>query len=68
MSQNPNEKSDNQADEKKSGDEELIQRVVDALKTCYDPEIPVDIYELGLIYAIEIEDAEAQTTPRLLVA
>lgn len=59
MSENPNEKSDNQADEKKSGDEELIQRVVDALKTCYDPEIPVDIYELGLIYAIEIEDAEA---------
>ena len=31
-----------------SGD--LRARVVEALKTCYDPEIPVDIYELGLIY------------------
>ena len=29
--------------------------IVDALKTVYDPEIPVDIYELGLIYGIEID-------------
>jgi FeS assembly SUF system protein len=29
--------------------------VVEALKTVYDPEIPVDIYELGLVYGIEIE-------------
>jgi FeS assembly SUF system protein len=36
--------------------EALRQRVIAALKTCYDPEIPVDIYELGLIYEIEIED------------
>ena len=36
---------------------ELQQRVVESLKTCYDPEIPVDIYELGLIYRIDI-DAE----------
>ena len=27
------------------------------LKTCYDPEIPVDIYELGLIYAVKVSDA-----------
>jgi FeS assembly SUF system protein len=33
----------------------LRERVVDVLKTCYDPEIPVDIYELGLIYEIRIE-------------
>jgi FeS assembly SUF system protein len=31
--------------------------VISALKTCYDPEIPVDIYELGLIYDVEIGDA-----------
>lgn len=31
-------------------------QVVDVLKTCYDPEIPVDIFELGLIYSIEITD------------
>ena len=33
---------------------ELRQRIVEALKTCYDPEIPVDIYELGLIYDVSI--------------
>lgn len=33
----------------------LEERVVAALKTVFDPEIPVDIYELGLIYDIEVE-------------
>ncbi|MGH9323000.1 MAG: SUF system Fe-S cluster assembly protein [Vicinamibacteria bacterium] len=33
----------------------LDQRVVDVLKTCYDPEIPVDIYELGLIYKVDVD-------------
>ena len=33
--------------------------VLDAIKTVFDPEIPVDVYELGLIYAIEIDDAGA---------
>ena len=31
----------------------LEDRVVEILKTCYDPEIPVNIYELGLIYRVE---------------
>ena len=31
-------------------------QVVQALQTCYDPEIPVDIYELGLIYNIEVTE------------
>ena len=31
--------------------------VVDAIATVYDPEIPVNIYELGLIYAVDINDA-----------
>ncbi|MGE5431148.1 MAG: SUF system Fe-S cluster assembly protein [Syntrophomonadaceae bacterium] len=34
----------------------LEQEVIQTLKTCYDPEIPVDIYELGLIYEINIDD------------
>ena len=35
---------------------QLQQAVVDALKSIYDPEIPVDIYELGLIYDVAISD------------
>ena len=31
-------------------------RIVDVLKTVYDPEIPVDIYELGMIYKIDVKD------------
>lgn len=34
----------------------LEQEVIQRLKMCYDPEIPVDIYELGLIYEIKIDD------------
>lgn len=35
----------------------LREQIITALKTIYDPEIPVDIYELGLIYDINIEDS-----------
>ena len=36
----------------------IEERIVDVLKTVYDPEIPVNIYDLGLIYKIEVnEDA-----------
>lgn len=34
----------------------LEQEIVQRLKSCYDPEIPVDIYELGLIYEIKIDE------------
>jgi len=36
----------------------LHDRVVEVLKSCYDPEIPVDIYELGLIYEIRIDPGQ----------
>jgi FeS assembly SUF system protein len=35
---------------------ELMQKIIDTLKTCYDPEIPVDIWELGLIYELNLND------------
>lgn len=35
-------------------DQELKEKVVTAIKTVYDPEIPVDVYELGLIYEITV--------------
>lgn len=34
----------------------LEERIVDVLKTVYDPEIPVNIYDLGLIYKIDVTD------------
>jgi FeS assembly SUF system protein len=39
-----------------TSDTELTQQVIDTIKTCYDPEIPVDIWELGLIYEITLDD------------
>ncbi len=37
---------------------ELMQRVIDEVKTCYDPEIPVDIWELGLIYELDLNESD----------
>ena len=36
--------------------ESVEEKVVAVLKTCYDPEIPVDIYELGLIYEFDLSE------------
>ena len=54
--------------------EALGEKIVTVLKTIYDPEIPVDIYELGLIYDVMVsEDSEIKilmtlTTPNCPVA
>lgn len=40
----------------KTKNTELMQRVIDEIKTCYDPEIPVDIWELGLIYELDLDE------------
>jgi len=39
--------------------EQLRDDVIEAIKTCYDPEIPVNIYDLGLIYQVEVREANA---------
>ena len=36
--------------------QKLEEKIIEVLKSCYDPEIPVDIFELGLIYEIEIDN------------
>lgn len=52
----------------------LYESVIDALKSIYDPEIPVNIYDLGLIYGVEVnEDGDVEvvmtlTTPHCPVA
>lgn len=43
----------------------LYEAVIDALKEIYDPEIPVNIYDLGLVYGVEIADAHAVVTMTL---
>jgi FeS assembly SUF system protein len=48
--------------------EDLKGRVIEALKTCYDPEIPVDIYELGLVYQLLVEETGAVAIRMTLTA
>ncbi len=40
----------------KTTNTEMMQRVIDEIKTCFDPEIPVDVWELGLIYELDLND------------
>lgn len=47
---------ENKAEQPAVDKTELNNAVLEALKSCYDPEIPVNIYELGLIYSINIDD------------
>ncbi len=46
----------------------LTSDIVAALKTVYDPEIPADIYELGLIYKVDIDDDRNVTIEMTLTA
>lgn len=47
---------------------DLEKQIIEALKTVYDPEIPVNIYELGLIYGIDIDDAGAVSAKMTLTS
>ena len=48
--------------------DQLTADIVTALKSVYDPEIPADIYELGLIYKIDIDDDRLVTVDMTLTA
>ena len=48
--------------------ESLTSGIVAALKTVYDPEIPADIYELGLIYKVDIDDSRHVSVDMTLTA
>ena len=46
----------------------MEQRIVEVIKTVYDPEIPVNIYDLGLIYRIEVDEENAVEIDMTLTA
>jgi len=48
--------------------ERITSDLIGALKTVYDPEIPVDIYELGLIYKVDLDDDRKLTIDMTLTA
>ncbi len=48
--------------------EDFTAKLVAAMKTVYDPEIPVDIYELGLIYKVDVSDNKGVTVDMTLTA
>ena len=48
--------------------ERITADLIAALKTVYDPEIPVDIYELGLVYRVELDDDRKLTIDMTLTA
>ena len=51
-----------------STDHPLYDSVVEACRTVYDPEIPVNIYDLGLVYTIDINDESAVSVTMTLTA
>jgi len=48
--------------------EAFTAKLIAALKTVYDPEIPVDIYELGLIYSVDVSDNKSVSVDMTLTA
>jgi metal-sulfur cluster biosynthetic enzyme len=52
---------------KVSGDEDLIQLAEEALREVYDPEIPVNVYDLGLIYAIDARRVDGKPKVAILM-
>ena len=58
----PNDECPGQEDRSEAGSaghgaQALREDVIAALRTVYDPEIPVDIYELGLVYGVEVDES-----------
>ncbi|HPR30892.1 MAG TPA: iron-sulfur cluster assembly protein [Prolixibacteraceae bacterium] len=52
----------------KADKDQIIQDIIEMLKEVYDPEIPVNIYDLGLVYSIDVDDAGLATVVMTLTA
>jgi FeS assembly SUF system protein len=52
-------------DEPGAAANDLRERVIDALRTVYDPEIPVNIYDLGLVYELDVDAATGNVAIRM---
>ena len=52
---------------KVSGDEDLVQLAEEALREVYDPEIPVNVYDLGLIYVIDARRVDGKPKVKILM-
>lgn len=46
----------------------MIENIIEVLKTVYDPEIPVNIYDLGLVYSIDVDEDKNATVVMTLTA
>jgi FeS assembly SUF system protein len=46
----------------------IIENIIEVLKEVYDPEIPVNIYDLGLVYSIDVDDEKKATIVMTLTA
>src|ERR1700752_4708282 len=48
-----------------SGEGSVEARVIEALRTVFDPEIPVNIYDLGLVYGLDVDEGEGRVAIRM---
>jgi FeS assembly SUF system protein len=58
-------KAEQQGVTREPGPEGLEGRVIAALRTVYDPELPVNIYDLGLVYGLDVDEAAGKVQIRM---
>lgn len=53
------------SDSDRPAEQTLERRVIAALRTVFDPELPVNIYDLGLIYGLDVDEASGKVAVRM---
>lgn len=62
------ESSSDEVNFKTNLDPERVRKLIDALRNVYDPEIPIDVYDLGLIYEVMLEGGDKVVIKMTLTA